>query len=35
MDSMNVDAIPTDLPADAGDEADSAEDPLVEARHQV
>ena len=35
MDSMNVDALPTDPPADAGDEADSAEDHLPEARRQV
>ena len=32
MDPMNVDALPTDPPADAGDEVDSVEDHLVEAR---
>ena len=35
VDSMNVDALPTDPPADAGDEADSAEDHLLEARRQI
>ena len=35
VDSMNVDALPTDPPANAGDEADSAEDHLLEARHHV
>ena len=35
VDSMNVDALPTDPPADAGDEADSAEDHLLEARRHV
>ena len=35
MDSMNVDALPTDPPADAGDEADSVEDHMLEARHHV
>ena len=32
VDPMNVDALPTDPPADAGDEIDSVEDHLVEAR---
>ena len=32
MDPMNVDALSTDPPADAGDEVDSVEDHLVEAR---
>ena len=35
VDSMNVDALPIDPPADTGDEADSAEDHLLEARCQV
>ena len=35
MDLMNVDDLPTDPPADAGDEADSAEDHLLEARLHV
>ena len=35
VDSMNVDALPTNPPADARDEADSAEDHLMEARHHV
>ena len=35
VDSMNVDALPMDPPADAGDEADSAEDHLLEVRHHV
>ena len=35
VDSMNVDALPIDPPADAGDEADTAEDHLLEARRQV
>ena len=34
MDPMNVDALPTDPPADAGDEADSVEDHPVQARFQ-
>ena len=32
MDSMNVDALPKDPAADAGDEVDSVEDHLLEAR---
>ena len=32
MDPMNVDALPMDPPTDAGDEVDSVEDHLVEAR---
>ena len=32
MDSMNVDAVPKDPAADAGDEVDSVEDHLLEAR---
>ena len=35
VDSMNVNALPIDLPADAGDEADSAEDHQLEARRHV
>ena len=35
MDSMTMDALPTDLPANAGDEADSAEDHLLKARRHV
>ena len=35
VDLMNVDALLADPPADAGDEADSAEDHLLEARRQV
>ena len=35
VDSMNVDALPTDPAVDAGDEANSAEDHLLEARHHV
>ena len=35
MDSMNVDALPMDLLADARDEADSVEDHLLEARCHV
>ena len=35
VDSMNVDALPMDSPADAGDEVDSAEDHLLEAKCQV
>ena len=35
MDPMNVDALPTDPPADAGDEGDSVEDHPVQARFQV
>ena len=35
VDLMNVDALPTDPLADAGDDADSAEDHLLEARHHV
>ena len=35
VDSMNVDALPKDPPANAGDEADSAEDHLLEARRHV
>ena len=35
VDSMNVDALPTDPSADAGDEADSDEDLLMEARCHV
>ena len=35
MDSMNVDALSTDPPAKAGDEAYSAEDHLLKARRQV
>ena len=35
VDSMNVDALPTDPPADARDEADSAEDYQLEARRLV
>ena len=35
MDSMNVNALPTDPLADAGDQADSAEDHLLEARRHV
>ena len=35
MDSMNVDALPTDPRADAGDEVDSVEDHLLEARRHV
>ena len=35
VDSMNVDALPTDPPVDAGDEADSAKDHLLEARRHV
>ena len=35
VDSMNVDALPTDPPADARDEADNAEDHLLEARRHV
>ena len=34
MDPMNVDALSTDPPADAGDEADSVEDHPVQARFQ-
>ena len=34
MDPMNVDALPMDPPADAGDEADSVEDHPVQARFQ-
>ena len=34
MDSMNVDPLPTDPPADARDEADSIEDHPVQARFQ-
>ena len=33
VDSMNVDALPKDPAADAGDEVDSVEDHLLEARH--
>ena len=33
FDSMNVDALPMDLAANAGDEVDSVEDHLLEARH--
>ena len=35
VDSMNVDALPTNPPTDVGDEADSAEDHLLEARSHV
>ena len=35
MDSMNVDALSTDPPADVGDEADSVEDHLLEARRHI
>ena len=35
LDLMNVDDLSTDPPADAGDEADSAEDHLLEARRHV
>ena len=35
MDSMNVDALPKDPAADAGNEVDSVEDHLLEARHHV
>ena len=35
VDPMNVDALPTDPPADAGDEADNVEDHPVQARFQV
>ena len=35
VDSMNVDALPMDPPADARDEADSAKDHLLEARRHV
>ena len=35
VDSMNVDALPKDPAADAGDEVDSVEDHLLEARHHV
>ena len=35
VDPMNVDALPTDLLADAGDEVDSVEDHPVQARFQV
>ena len=34
MDPMNVDALPTDPPADAGDEANNVEDHPVQARFQ-
>ena len=30
-----MDDLPTDLPTDAGDEADSAEDHLLEARRHI
>ena len=35
MDSMNVDDLPTGPPTDAGDEADSAEEHLLDAKRQV
>ena len=35
VDSMNVDALPTDPRADVGDEADSVEDHLLKARRHV
>ena len=35
VDLMNVDDLSTDLPADVGDEVDSAEDHLLEARRHV
>ena len=35
VDSMNVDALPTDPPVDARDDTDSAEDHLLEAKRQV
>ena len=35
MDLMNVDDLPTDPRADGGDEVDSAEDHLLEARRHV
>ena len=35
VDSMNVDALPTDPPANVGDEADSVEDHLLEVRRHV
>ena len=35
VDPMNVDALPTDPPADTGDEADSVENHQVQARFQV
>ena len=35
VDSMNVDDLPTGPPADAGDEADSAEEHLLDAKRQV
>ena len=35
VDLMNVDALPKDLAADAGNEVDSVEDHVLEARHHV
>ena len=35
MDSMNVDDLPTGPPANVGDEADSAEEHLLDAKRQV
>ena len=35
VDSMIMDALPANPPADAGDKAENAEDHLLEPRHQV